>query len=758
MKLNIKKPSAAAPDVPKEPELVSKTYADGSLSMKEPASKKLGFSLAVHSKELRSFPATTKEVPHVTAINKLTLKPSFPTVPDEEEQPRMNAIKKPSSPDATTPSLVLKPQQGAEDKKKSGNKITLSSTGSTQETRQQTKKPLFANLGKKPSQPKQSTSTSQTSTSDSKPKATGKRDLLWGSGLTKALAGSAAKKSEKTQQSSASETDTTSAAIEGDYQPKALPNQLADDALVLDEYQAAAVDGLMHQMFGCIIGAAGTGKTTALKALVARFETDLQRIDAKDLTTYRDDQENKPTGSMPAIAFCAFMGKAVQQMKRALPPNYHPLASTIHALLGYAPTMVEVVETDENGNEHDVERMRFMPTYTADFKLPYKAIVVDEVGTVPLDLWHNLFAACRSDCRIFFLGDLNQLPPVTGHSILGFAMLHWPTFALEKLHRQAEGDPIAENAHRILAGKKPMTDKETKRFIVKDIADGSTSARKDMLGIIRHLTEQGSFDPMQDSIIVPMNIGSLGQVELNSTLTGYFNPPRKNDEGVVQNPRTVIETGTSTSVFAVGDKVMLTKNDTQLQLTNGMVGVVTKIQPNAGFKGEHLATQAGAELQELDLTDMSDFAELDPLAHQDDVDPSERQASHIMTVELQNVKKPVEFSSAGAFENIVPAYAVTCHKSQGSEYRNVIVLCHASQIKMMTREWLYTAITRAKNRVVLLCNNRGLTHAVNNQRIKGNTIAEKAKKFIGLTQGQNAPDVELPDPQEYKAIKLNMGG
>jgi hypothetical protein len=75
---------------------------------------------------------------------------------------------------------------------------------------------------------------------------------------------------------------------------------------------------------------------------------------------------------------------------------------------------------------------------------------------------------------------------------------------------------------------------------------------------------------------------------------------------------------------------------------------------------------------------------------------------------------------------------------------------------MLSREWLYTAITRAQERVILLCNHRGLTHAVNNQKIKGKTIAEKAKQFIALQDMKDTKLPDLPEPQEINYVKITI--
>lgn len=596
------------------------------------------------------------------------------------------------------------------------------------------------------------------------PKKQSSRGLLFGSGLTKRVAEQQQKQLDKSFDKELGKKPIDfEEPIEGEVLPKEeefhlgeLPTTLVPDSLQLDEYQTEALK-LRDEMYGVLIGAAGTGKTTTLKFLIAEIEDQVLHIKHSELSTAKESDKNNHD-MLPAIAFCSFTGKAVQQMKRALPKKYHPLANTIHATLGYTPVTMDEETVLPDGTVEYRQVRRFVPTYTENYKLPYKIIMIDETGTVPVDLWHKLLAALTPDCRIFMIGDLNQLPPVTGHSVLGFAMLKWPTYTLEKLHRQAEGDPIAENAHRVLNGKRPLTDEVTKRFIVQRVDDGSMKARLEVLGIIRHLHQQGIFDPMRDALIVPQNISNIGQIELNRVLVEYFNPQRKDEHGNIVNKRTIITAGYEHPVFALGDKVMILANDNQRGLTNGMIGVVTKLVPNDRYKGERVAFAEGIvpDMHELDLTQLQVQLEMSTEDKSDD-DPMQRAASHIMHIKFQNVDEEITFETAGEYKKIAHAYAMTCHKSQGSEYDTVVVLAHSANVRMLCREWLYTAITRAKKRVILLCNNRGIQHAIKVQKIKGNTIAEKAEKFLALTKAdKNEEPAKLPEPRKITQIGVKM--
>ena len=577
-----------------------------------------------------------------------------------------------------------------------------------------------------------------------------KRDILWGTGLTQKAAKSAQSNFLKTAQQitalepvaeaeaiqSKAEAETTHADGTVDIktdQPE--PEQFK--RVVLDEFQAAAVRNLSREKYGCLVGSAGTGKTTTERELVEEFEKQTPVIDVNLARRVADRTANPDL--KPAIAFMAFTGRAVQQMKRALPKKYHPMCSTIHAGLGYAPEFEP--REQPNGEWKDV--MVFRPTFTANNKLPYKVVFMDESGMTPIPLWDELIAALPDDCRIILIGDINQLPPVQGRSVLGFAMLKWPTFTLEKIHRQAEDNPIIANAHRILRGELPRPD--SKHFVMINVSDGSIGTYNKAQQVVMHLHRNGKFDPLVDGMIVPQNIGTLGQEHFNEKLVHYFNPPQRNEDGAIINHRQIIIGAQKACAFAVGDKVMLLKNDRPRNLTNGMTGVVSSIMLNGNYRGKDLAALHRNDNfhGNLDLTNLEDDVRAEMAEAEEE---NKQQASHIVHVKFGELEVP--FSTRGDFANIAHAYTFTCHKSQGGEYPTVIIVCHSANIKMLTREWLYTAVTRAQEKVVLIYNDRGLLQAINTQRIKGNSVAEKAQSFLALQDKRDTRIPMLPEPRK----------
>lgn len=579
-------------------------------------------------------------------------------------------------------------------------------------------------------------------TADKKKKET--RDVLFGTGLTKKIAEKEQKEAFKfnlkrdtlVEKAILDEHNRTINVPDIPIVSKPIPSDI-----VWDESQLAALAGIRKQKYCCLIGAAGTGKTTVTKQIVSEIEQTLSTIDLNRARLHQSDKKELNV----AIAFCAFTGRAVQQMKKALSAEYHPMCQTIHATLGYAPTKEPFY--DEKLRIWK-EKLVFKPTFTAENKLPYECIMIDEGGMVPINLWNELYAALIPSCRVVIIGDINQLPPVQGRSVLGFAMINWPTYTLEKIHRQAADNPIIANAHKILQGMFPEKDK--KKFALMQIDGGSIRAFNQTIGILQQLHKRGIFDPFRDALIVPQNKGSLGQVLLNERLVHYFNPPTKSETGAILNKRHVITAGYIHVTFAVGDKVMLLQNDRQRGLTNGMTGKVIDIAPNGQFMGNKSTNTADEKFTgTLEVDELSDMLLDEDLADKDE-DESQRQASHIMTVRFGDADagREVSFSTAGQFKTVTIAYAFTCHKSQGGEYPTVVIMLHSANIRMLTREWLYTAVTRAQERVILLYNNRGLAQAVHTQRIKGKTVKEKAEQFLALQDKTDTRLPNLPKPEE----------
>lgn len=550
--------------------------------------------------------------------------------------------------------------------------------------------------------------------------------------------------------------------------------------ITLDDSQIAAVAGIMHNQCSILIGAAGTGKTTVTGITISELAKRVEVIDlrAAQIVSTKDemgknqrvraDKDDKTKAEeAPAIAIMAYTGRAAQQAKQALPQEWHRVTTTIHAGLAYAPEREEVDRFDPvTGQMETKERLVFRPGFNEYNKLPYRVYVFDESGMIPIPLWNEFIAASNPTDRILLVGDINQLPPTHGKSVLGYAMRKWPVFELSKIHRQAAGSSIIMNAHNVLNGR-PLENGENFHIIGAGTSktpcpSGQGAMKPYILKVVKRLHELGHFDPFRDAIIVPQNKGMIGQIELNEMLVTMFNPERE-EGGVIVNKRTHIHTGTSHVHFAIGDKVMITSNINTIDppITNGMIGLIESLNVNGKYDTKRAQVNlngddddADGETLDFDMDAMAidlAVADDDSKGKEDDSE-DQRQASHVMLIKFNN-GQTYTASTAGDFRRVVHGYAITCHKAQGGEYPNTVIVCHSANAVMLTREWLYTALTRARKNVYLIANDRGLAQALKRQVIKGMTLAEKIRSYLIETKSDD--DVDVNDRMRFPILWNN---
>lgn len=494
--------------------------------------------------------------------------------------------------------------------------------------------------------------------------------------------------------------------------------------LTLDESQEAALAGLLREQYACLIGAAGTGKTTVTLRLVqALLEANPEE----------------------RIIFGSYTGRAVQQLKRALPIEFHEQAATLHSHLEYAPKEVNVFNAETGAYEH---KRRFVPQRTALLPLRCTTVIIDEAGMLPIELWNKLWEALRDGTRIYFIGDINQLPPAFGGSALGWALRVLPSFALTTIHRQAADSAVITAANAVLNGEPPPNLGEgTNSVRTVKLNDNLLTALSYTKASIAKLYKAGHFDPAQDIIITPTNGNPLGQLQLNTFCSQFFNPSARNE-------RILIQTGIDMKLMAVEDRVMLLANDNELGLTNGMIGIIRSIRKNAQCRiatvANHIELSEDALATAFSLSVAEGMTATAQAIEQEAESQYDRQASHIVTVEFTieakdkdgnrtQITKEAVFSTAGDFNKLGHGYASTCHKAQGGEYRNVLIVMNHAAGNLLNREWLYTAITRAKQRVWILATNRALLNATQRQSIQGKTMAEKLEAFaLKVTSGKCA--------------------
>ena len=296
--------------------------------------------------------------------------------------------------------------------------------------------------------------------------------------------------------------------------------------------------------------------------------------------------------------------------------------------------------------------------------LPYQFVIVDEASMVDILLFYHLLKALPKDAHLLLVGDADQLPSVGPGNVLRDLLRSEaiPSIVLTELFRQAKQSQIVVNAHRINAGQMPLLNRDVGSDFFFVPEEDPIRAQHLVLDFVqRRIPKHYRLNPITDiQVLSPMYKGPMGVTSLNEELQARLNP----DASVI------LEWGGH--VFRLGDKVMQVRNDYDKGVFNGDVGWIRFIdKENSVVKVEFLE-EAGPLLVSYH------FHELDEL---------------------------------------VLAYAVTVHKSQGSEYPAIVLTLVNQHYMLLQRNLLYTAITRAKRLCVIVGQLRALEAAVKNNRV-----------------------------------------
>ena len=512
--------------------------------------------------------------------------------------------------------------------------------------------------------------------------------------------------------------------------------------IVLNERQLAAKDMAFAGKSFCLIGPAGSGKTTAQRSVAAS----LHESGRLSYTSFKDVGGGEYTA--PSIAFVAFTRRAAGNLRKAI--HKDPMLAdvfsgnimTIHALLEYAPEYYWDSLTR-------TQKFRFAPRRTARNPLTITHLVVEEASMVgAYDLWQVLYDALPPGVQIIFIGDINQLPPVFGPSILNYALIQLPIVELVETYRNQ--GMVLENAHRILRGEMIEETEDcnivrgNKPIQLPQDTMGNRVVPKLLDALYNQMDSDGmrKYDPEHDVIISPFNKQALGTTNINNWIAQFMGDKR----GAIVYE---IIAGFSKVYLAVGDKVMVNKRD----------GVIVDIKRNPQYTGREpqlpgndlsrfgvrlLDRTNGLDLDDLDgdSMDYSNFS-LEELANEEA--ERKQQASHIVTIEYENGYKE-ELSGAGDFGDAVFSlgYCLTGHKAQGSEWRRIYVLMHKDHSTMLFREWLYTVYTRGRIGVTIIAKDYLIEKAIKTPRILGNTLRDKLAYFnSGIN---NVVDVSCTKP------------
>lgn len=489
-----------------------------------------------------------------------------------------------------------------------------------------------------------------------------------------------------------------------------------------------------------LIGAAGTGKTT-VQGIAAHILMHSGRI-----KPMRESTKYLVEGA-PGVAIVSFTNRAVNNIRYKMPMDLQKHCVTIHKLLEFQPIWYEVEDPDNPGEYR--KSMRFEPSRNKFNPLPssLSRIVIEESSMVETGLYAQLLDACPHQPQIILLGDLNQLPPVFGSAILGYKMLEWPIVELTKIFRQAAESPIISFAWDIKNGivldSTVIIDPENSKrkivpsFVAKAVPDklfirqwqkklSDTEALFTAVKFFSNLFDAKEYDPDEDIILIPFN-KAFGSIELNNGISQYLGEKR----GAVVHE---VIAGFKKYYLAIGDKVMYQKEDAYIE----------DIVANAEYLGKHYQKASKTLDRWGQQQVVADIGYADTLSSSDDMDKfleaavsnlenEDRTtvASHTIVLRRLADNVELELDAAGEINNIIGGYAITIHKAQGSEWRKVFCVFHHTHATMLQRELLYTAVTRARESLYILCEPNTFERGVLSQKIKGTTLAEKAEWFKG---------------------------
>jgi exodeoxyribonuclease V alpha subunit len=391
--------------------------------------------------------------------------------------------------------------------------------------------------------------------------------------------------------------------------------------------QAAAVRAALTERVTVLTGGPGTGKSTTVRSIVTLARAKHARI-----------------------VLAAPTGRAAKRMAELTGRE----AKTIHRLLKLQPGGTAAFD-EETPLEADL-------------------VVVDEASMLDIFLVNALLKAVPPGAHLLLVGDIDQLPSVGPGSVLRDVIDSdaVPVVRLDVVFRQAEQSAIIRNAHRINRGELPTWGREIRDFAVVRV--GEEPAAEQAAELVRELVSQRlprayDLDPAEIQVLCPMNGGPAGTRRLNELLQETLNPAEPGKAEMRSGGR----------VIRTGDRLIAMRNNYQLEVFNGDLARVRRIDPVE-------------QLIELGLDDgrsvQVPFAEADEFSH---------------------------------------AFAISVHRAQGSEFRAVVVPVIMAHYMMLQRNLLYTAVTRARELAVLVAQPKAIAIAVRNDRIARRNTALAAR-------------------------------
>lgn len=373
------------------------------------------------------------------------------------------------------------------------------------------------------------------------------------------------------------------------------------------------------------------------------------------------------------ISLCAPTGRAAKRIEETTGIE----AKTIHRMLGYIPSSYDDIGHFE---------------YNEDNPLDTDLIIIDEMSMVDVVLFEKLLRGIKDNTKLIIVGDVDQLPSVGAGNVLK-DLINSNKIKFTKLidiFRQSENSNIIVNAHKINNGKEPILNEKNSDFFFLN-TDAPSITRNIVVDLIsRRLPKAYGYDYSKDiQILTQSRKGICGVFELNKLLQDILNPKTEaSDEILVGN-----------KLFRVNDKVMQTKNNYNLSFIDD--------------EGEENFGVYNGDMGHIIFIDKS---------------------SNKLTVEMDD-KRLIEYSLED-LDNLELAYAITIHKSQGSEFKSVIIPIFDGYKLLQTRNLLYTAITRAKENIVLVGDKNVMNNMIRNNTINSrySNLEKRIQHFYGLVE------------------------
>lgn len=495
----------------------------------------------------------------------------------------------------------------------------------------------------------------------------------------------------------------------------------------LDSSQQSAVRNICSSQLSILTGAAGTGKTFTLKAVLQQL---LLNFDAS------------------SIFLCAFTGKAVLNIIKSIKSDpalapFIPQCLTLHKWLQFVPESIEIPDPSKPCG-YRLSR-RFVPTFNAANKrIDTKVLIIDEVSMVSNELMLQTLAALdlHSLHKLILVGDINQLQPVIGKTSLAYFGAHSGCSLnyLTTVHRQADGNDIVQAAHLFKSANLLALQQAIKAKEFKNVKFIKAENYLDLYRIIELINEKYHlrFNEQEDCIITPTNVGATGQEVLNQRLNKYL--------GVTKQ---AVLCGVTIKLLGVDDNVMFTKNNYEDGYINGTTGRIIEMQLNSDVvpggtsafgttqQQDTLRREAQLSPDELDnLIEQSAQQSASSGDSQNSADEEgffSKKASHTLTIEFIDIYgtlRQISLSTIGEISNLLLANAITCYKAQGSTYKRCIInLLDWKNGNSINNEYAYTALTRASDFAWVIYNKSGLGK-LKNRQLPGSSDKEKIENLI----------------------------